>query len=132
METIVVPVRYPLTERSRRTLREGRRLAKDRDGQLIVLHINLYQKSHRTTPSDLKSAIEDEFGYMPRTRYAVRDGFILEETLTQEVLAENPDVVVVGASRGGIIGWLRHYILSEPNLLAHLEQNLDCEIVTVT
>ena len=131
MDTIVVPVRYPLTERSRRTLREGRRIVKERDGQLIVLHINLYHRSHRTTPSDLKDAVEEEFGYMPRTRYAVRDGFILEETLTEEVLAENPDAVVIGAPRGGPIGWIRRFILSEPNIYAHLERNLDCEIVTV-
>lgn len=131
METIVVPVRYPLTDRSRRTLREGRRIANERDGQLIILHVNLYQQSHRTTPSDLKSAIEDELGYMPNTRYSIRDGFILEETLTEEVTAEEPDMVVVGARRGGILGWLRRVILDEPDIVDYLEGELDCEIVTV-
>lgn len=131
METIVVPVRYPLTERSRRTLSAGRRIATERDGQLIVLHVNLYQQANRTTPSDLKSAIEEELGYMPNARYSIRDGFILEETLTEEVKAEDPDVVVVGARRSGPMGWLRRVILDEPDIVDYLEGELDCEIITV-
>ena len=131
METIVVPVRFPLTDRSLRTLREARRIVKERDGRLIILHVNLYQEARRTNPSDLKNAIEEEFGYMPRTRYAVKDGFILEQTLVEEILAEAPDVVVVGARRGGISGLIRRFIYDEPDMIPIIEEELDCEIVTV-
>lgn len=131
MTTVVVPVRFPLTGRSRRTMEEGLRLAEERDGRLIVLHINLYQDGDRTTPAQLKRAIESEFGRLPRARYEVRGGFIIEETLLAEIEAEDPDVVVIGARRDGPLGRLRRVLVDEPDVEPILTSSLECEVVTV-
>lgn len=132
MVTVVVPVRFPLSKRSRRTLREGRRITQERDGRMTVLHINLYQTNRRTTPSELKRTVERELGYMPRTRFAVRDGFILEETLIEEIKAEQPDILVLGEATGGIRGFIRRVLFDEPDIMPYLNDSIDCEIVTVT
>ena len=41
MTRVVVPVRYPLTDDSKRTLGEAIRVAEERDAALTILHVNL-------------------------------------------------------------------------------------------
>jgi len=81
MTLIVVPVRYPLSEHSAATLREAIEISADRDAELSVLHVDLYQHSKNVTRTDLKRAVEREFGELDNVRYVVRRGFLLEETI---------------------------------------------------
>jgi len=69
---VVVPVRYRLSRHSERTLRRAVRVAEERDAELTVLHVDLYQNGRKVTRTDLKRAVEDSVGELDGTRYAVR------------------------------------------------------------
>ncbi len=56
MTLVVVPVRYPLTSHSKATLGEAIRIADERDAELTVLHVNLYQNNDNVTRTELKRA----------------------------------------------------------------------------
>lgn len=132
MKQVVVPVRYPLSENSRATLAEAIKVAADDDADLTVLHVNLYQNGHRVSRSDLKSAVEEEFGHLPRTRYVVRSGLLVEETILDEVAAQEADVVVIGSKQ--VSRWRKMVLrlVDDPNIEHFLRDELDCDIVTVS
>ena len=132
MTLVVVPVRYPLTKHSRATLSEALELAEERDADLTVLHVDLYQDSRGVTRAELKRAVEREFGTYDRVRYVVRRGFLVEETILDEVAAEGADVVVIGAKQVG--RWRRALsrIIDEPDIDTFLREKLDCTVVTVS
>lgn len=132
MPRVVVPVRYPLTPRSRRTLKKAIDIADDEDADLTILHVNLYQLDRNVTRTDLKTAVERSFGQIPRSRYVVRPGFIVEQTILDEIAAEDADIVVVGRAQVGRFRRLLRSVLDEPNVDAFLRREVDCEIITVT
>ncbi|MFC6725612.1 universal stress protein [Halobium palmae] len=131
MTLVVVPVRYPLTSHSLGTLSEAVSVARDRDAELTILHVDLYQNSHDVTRSELKRAVEREFGPLDRTRYVVRRGFLVEETILEEVAAEGADVVVIGSKQAG--RWRRtiRRFLDDPDIETFLKGKLDCTVITV-
>jgi nucleotide-binding universal stress UspA family protein len=131
MTQVVVPVRYPLSENSRATLEEAADIADEQEGALIVLHVNLYQNGERVSRRDLKSAVEGAIGPRKRTRYVVRSGFLVEETILDEVVAERADVVVIG--RKQVSRWRRmvRRLTDDPDIERYLRRKIDAEIVTV-
>ena len=131
MTRVVVPVRYPLTDHSRKTLSEAVSIADERDAELTVLHVNLYQNGKTVRRSDLKRAVERSFGELPNARYAVRTGFLVEESILEEVAAEDADVVVIGHKQVGRWRRMLRRIVGEPDIETYLNQRLSCEIVTV-
>jgi nucleotide-binding universal stress UspA family protein len=131
MARVVVPVRYPLTRRSKRTLSEAFSLARDREAETTVLHVNLYQNGRGITQAELRDAVEAEFGRLPGTQYVVRAGFLLEETIIDEILGENADVVVVGESSSSRRRRLLRRVFSTTDVETALREGLDCSVVTV-
>ena len=131
MTCVVVPVRYPLSEHSRRTLSEAVSVAEERDAALTVLHVNLYHKGRDVSRAELKRAVEREFGSLPQTRYVVREGFLIEETILEEVAAERADVVVIGHKQAGRWRRMLRKLTSDPNVDSYLRQKIDAEIITV-
>lgn len=129
MTLVVVPVRYPLSEHSRRTLETAIEVAEERDADLSVLHIDLYQSNGRVTQATLKRAIEAEFGPLPNAQYAVRSGFLVEETILDEAGLENADVVVIGRKQTSRWRRMIGRITGEPNVGPFLRKQLDCEVV---
>lgn len=131
MTLVVVPVRYPLSDHSRRTLEGGIDLADREDADLTVLHVNLYQRDGRVSRRELKRGVEREFGHLERARYVVRDSFLVEETILDEVAAERADYVVIGRKQVG--RWRRALrgLFDEPDIETYLRDRLDCEVVTV-
>lgn len=131
MTLVVVPVRYPLSRHSIATLSEAIRIADERDAALTVLHVDLYQDSHEVTRTDLKRAVQREFGVQPTARYVVRRGFLVEETILDEVAAEEADVVVIGAKQAS--RWRRtlQRLFSDPDVESYLREKLDATIITV-
>ena len=129
---VVVPVRYPLTPHSKRTLGRAIEVAEERGADLTVLHVDLYQDGGRVTRSDLKRAVEREFGSIPTARYIVRQGFLVEETILDEVAAEAADVVVIG--RKQVSRWRSavRRLVGDPDIEAFLKEELDCQIVTAS
>jgi len=131
MTLVVVPVRYPLTDHSEATLREGVRVAAERDADLTVLHVDLYQNAGGVSRSDLKRAVERRLGGLTRARFAVRRGFLVEETILEEVVAEDADVVVIGSKQAGRWRRMVQKLLSDPDIDAYLRDQLDCTVITV-
>jgi len=129
---VVVPVRYPLTEQSRATLARAIDIATEHEAALTVLHVNLYQNEGGVTSRDLKDAVEATFGSLSNTRYAVRKGFLVEETILEEVVAEGADVVVIGKKQAGRWRQMIRRLIDDPDIERFLEEGLDCEVVTVS
>jgi nucleotide-binding universal stress UspA family protein len=132
MTLVVVPVRYPLSKHSRATLSEALVIAEDRDADLTVLHVDLYQDSRGVTRADLKRAVETEIGAYDRVRYVVRRGFLVEETILDEVAAEDADVVVIGSKQVGRWRSALSRIFDEPDIETFLREKLDCTVVTAS
>ena len=132
MTQVVVPVRYPLTDHSRATLEEAIRIASDENAALTVLHVNLYQNGRQVTRSQLKAAVEREFGRLTNARYSVRKGLLVEQSILEEIAAEEADVVVIGKKQ--VSRWRRmvRRITNDPDIEEFLRDRLDCRVVTVS
>jgi len=132
MTLVVVPVRYPLSEHSEATLRRAIELAEEEDADLTVFHVNLYQDSGHVKRADLKRAVEEVFGRLPNARYVVRSGFLVEETILDEVAGEGADYVVIGRKQAGRWRRMVRSIVDEPDVEAYLREKLDCTVVTAS
>ena len=131
MTLVVVPVRYPLTKHSRQTLAKAIDVARERDATLTVLHVNLYQNGKNVSRTDLKAAVERRFGRLDRVRYVVRKGFLVEESILDEVAAEDADVVVIGSRQASRWRRLLARFADNPDIDRYLRTHLDCEVITV-
>ncbi|MFA9415696.1 universal stress protein [Natrinema sp. HArc-T2] len=131
MSLVVVPVRYPLSKHSRRTLERAIEIARTRDAALTVLHVNLYQNGKKVTRVDLKNAVEKAFGRIERARYVVRTGFLVEESILDEVAAEGADIVVIGSKQASRLRRLFQRFTDNPDIDQYLRRHLDCEVITV-
>lgn len=131
MTRVVVPVRYPLSGPSEATLDEAVRIARERDADLTVLHVDLYQDARGVTRADLKRAVERAVGPIQRARYVVRRGFLVEETILEEVAAERADVVVIGSKQASRWRQMVQRFLDDPDIETFLGEKLDCQVVTV-
>jgi nucleotide-binding universal stress UspA family protein len=131
MTLVVVPVRYPLSSHSTATLAEAIRISNDRGAELSVLHVDLYQDSNHVSRTDLKKAVEREFGELQGARYVVRRGFLVEETILEEIAAEKADVVVIGSKQASQWQRMVRKLLSDPDIGEFLREKLDCTVITV-
>jgi nucleotide-binding universal stress UspA family protein len=132
MQQVVVPVRYPLSARSKATLEEAIGIAEEREAALTVLHVNLYQDSHRITRRELREAVERSFGTISNARYVVRRGLLVEETILEEVVAGEADVVVVGKRQASRWQRMIRRLTDDPDIEQYLKNELDCEVVTAS
>ena len=132
MTLVVVPVRYPLSDHSRATLERAIEVAADHDADLTVLHVNLYQSDGDVTRAELKAAVEGAVGRLDRARYVVRSGFLVEETILDEVAGENADYVVIGRKQTS--RWQRavRRLLDDPDVEGFLRRELNCEVITAS
>ncbi|MEY7852264.1 universal stress protein [Natrarchaeobius sp. A-rgal3] len=131
MSLVVVPVRYPLTKHSRRTLEQAIEVARERDAALTVLHVDLYQNGRKVTRIELKNAVERTFGPLENVRYVVRTGFLVEESILDEVAAEGADAVVIGGQQASRLRRIFRRFTDNPNIDRYLRTHLDCEVITV-
>lgn len=132
MKQVVVPVRYPLSEHSRATLAEAIDIATEAEASLTILHVNLYQNGMRVNRSQLKDAVESEFGHLPFARYAIRSGILVEESILEEIAAEQADVVVIGKKQAGRWREMIRRLVDDPDIEHFLREQLDCQVVTVS
>ncbi|MFT4945853.1 MAG: nucleotide-binding universal stress UspA family protein [Natronomonas sp.] len=131
MTQVVVPVRYPLSDHSRTTLEEAVSIASEEDASLTILHINLYQSGKQITRSQLKSAVEREFGTIPNVRYSVRKGLLVEQSILEEIAAEEADIVVIGKKQVGRWRQMVQRLTDDPDIESFLRSRVDCQVVTV-
>lgn len=132
MKRVVVPVRYPLSYHSERTLKTAITTANEHDAELTILHVDLFQDAKQVTRTDLKKAVESRFGTIQNARYVVRRGFLVEETILEEIAAENADIVVIGKKQVGRLRSTINRIIGDPDIESFLRKKLDCEIVPVS
>lgn len=132
MKQVVVPVRYPLSDHSRATLTEAIEIAEEEDAALTVLHVNLYQNGRQVTRRQLKEAVEAEFGRIPNVRYSIRRGILVEESILEEIAAEDADVVVIGKKQAGRWRKTIRRLVDDPDIETFLREHLDCRVVTVS
>lgn len=132
MTLVVVPVRYPLSRHSRATLERAIEVAEEHDADLTVLHVNLYQNDDNVSRTELKNAVERGFGRLPRTRYVVRPGFLVEETILDEVAEEDADYVVIGRKQAGRWRRMVRRLIDDPDIEGFLRRELDCEVITAS
>lgn len=130
MALVVAPVRYPLSSHSIVTLQTALDLADEHEAELTVLHVNPYHNDDRVTRMDLKRAVEREFGRLDGVRYVVRPGFLVEETILDEIIAEEADYVVIGQKQAPRWRRMVRRLLDDPDIEGYLRQELDCDIVT--
>lgn len=128
---VVVPVRFPLTRHSRATLERAIEVAQARDATLTVLHVTLYQNKGDVTRRELKAAVEQSYGRLPKARYVVRRGFLVEEAILEEVAAAGADAVVIGSKQAGRWRRMVNRVFDGPDLEGALRRELDCEVLTV-
>ena len=132
MSLVVVPVRYPLSKHSKATLEEAVRIADERDADLTVLHVDLFQDNRSVSRVDLKREVESKLGRLDRARYVVRRGFLVEETIMDEVAAEGADAVVIGSKQAGRWRKMLNKLFEAPDVGQYLEDQLDCTVITVS
>lgn len=132
MSLVVVPVRYPLSKHSNATLEEAVRIAEERDADLTVLHVDLFQNNRSVSRVDLKREVEQKLGRLDRARYVVRRGFLVEETIMDEVAAEGADAVVIGSKQAGRWRKMLNKLFESPDVGQYLEDQLDCTVITVS
>lgn len=130
--TVLVPIRYPLTDASARTLDEAaRRAAAEPDAQLLVLHVDPLQGNAKTRASDLYHAVASHVGGVD-TEVLTRRGFFVEEVILEEAEANRADVVVVGADQSAT--WrrlLRRLLRNDPAIGSYLRAETDEETAVV-
>ena len=83
------------------------------------------------TRTELKAAAERAVDVDVDTRYVVRNGFLVEETILDEAAAEGADVVVIGMKQAGRWRRMLRRLFDDPDVDAYLREHLDCEVVTV-
>lgn len=128
--TVLVTIRYPLTEMSCRTLRRAVEIVEQRaDARLVVLHVNAYGRT--VTRRELAESVRWEVGAVEVT-YVVRRGFIFEEAVLEEASSHDDAVGVVG--RGRRNRWhrtLRRLLGLDGDLVTFLREHSDARLDVV-
>lgn len=131
MKRILTPVRFPLNQHSKQTLREAISIAEEHDAHLTILHVDLYHDGRRVHRRQLKRAVEDAFGPLPHARFVVRSAFLVEETILNEVVGERADAVVIGKRQVKRWRSMIRDLIGDPNIERFLRDELDCQVITV-
>jgi len=132
MKQVVVPVRYPLSDHSHATLEEAIRIAREEEAALTILHVNLYHQHRQITRRQLKAEVESHFGTLDNTRYTIRNGLLVEESILEEIAAEDADVVVIGKKQAGRWRRMVRRLVDDPDIEQFLRDHLECRVVTVS
>jgi nucleotide-binding universal stress UspA family protein len=127
--TILVPVRYPLTDKSAQTLAIAGRLANENaPADLRVLHINLYQTGDKTQTKELTDAISATLEDVDAS-VTTRHGFLVEEVICEEAHQIDADIVVVGANQDTLLRKVLNRLLgNSPDIGSYLRENTDNNI----
>lgn len=126
--TILVPVRYPLDDRSRSTLVEAVARARDGEDRLVVLHVDLFQDPSDVDRRDLARAADDVVGDVAAD-YVVRRGFLVEQTILEEAANRDADTIVIGETAvGRLRRAMRRLIGNDPDVEGYLREHLDVAI----
>lgn len=127
--TILVPIRYPLTAESTRTLEYAGELAdREGDAELKILHVNLSHFNQAAHSREINQAIAPIVGeYDPEV--IVQNGFLVEEMITEEALRLNADIIILGGNRRP--RWRRalsRLLWNDPDIPSYLQANVEATV----
>lgn len=131
---ILVPIRFPLTDDSARTLGAAGRLAHDHTpAHLHVLHVNLFQSNGTIKTEEFTRAMSAALDGVDAS-VTTRRGFLIEEVILEEAIHIDADIVVIGANQQTT--WRRllsRLLKTDPPIASFLHENTanDMEIVEV-
>lgn len=129
--TILVPIRYPLTDQNRRTLDRAIELREENGSDLVVFHVDLVQHGPSVRRRDLRTAVRREFGPI-EAEYRVRKGIVLEEAIVDEAAGSEADVIVIGSCHHGRLRkTLRRVFRTYVDLQSVLKEELDVDVEVV-
>lgn len=122
--TILVPVRYPLTAQSERTLAAAGRLTREyAPADLTVLHVDLYQRGRSVQNGEVARAVSSTLDGVEAS-VTIREGFLVEEVILEEATQLHADIVVVGENQQA--GWrniLSRLLRTNPDVSVFLREN---------
>ncbi|MEE8168736.1 MAG: hypothetical protein V3T58_07690 [Candidatus Hydrothermarchaeales archaeon] len=133
MRKILVPLRYPITQRGVRTLKKALEAAPEADTVLIVYHINLLYEDNKITKRMLQREVEEEVpevNALPKVTYSVENSYLLDESILKKISLSKIDTVIMGKSmvprwRRFIKFWSGYKITDE------IKKAADCKVIVV-
>lgn len=129
---ILVPIRYPITAQGAKTLTRARELSDETDvAHIIVLHINLFQRTSHVTRRDVWEAIRPVLKGQPFD-VTIRRGALIESIVLEEVQRHGADIIVIGANQKAT--WrkfLSRLLGNDPDLPSYLRTHTDVDIEIV-
>jgi len=131
---LLVPIRYPLTKNSRKTLEKAVEIKREKSAEnpvtVYILHVDLLQDNKNITRDDLRREVESEFDI--EATYSVRKGFLVEEKILEEAGRRGADMVLIGKSRSGRLRRVLNSLVdTDPDIESFLRDNLDVTIEVV-
>jgi K+-sensing histidine kinase KdpD len=128
---LLVPIQFPMTEDSIRTVSQAMDLANQLDDpHIYILHVNLAYRGKPVKRPELQRSVEAAVGFLPHASYHVRDAQLLEEAIIDEAKQQGVDYVIIGHSQRA--RW-RRALATRLNMTVDLEsflpQHLDAEVV---
>ncbi len=132
MSKILVPLRFPITERGKKTLGKVLAVSGPEDSLLIIYHVNLLYEEERVSKKQLKTAVEKvipEFNDKKIT-YSVENSYLLDESILKKISTGRIDAVIMGKSmlprwRKFIKFWSAHKISEE------IKNAAECKVIVV-
>lgn len=123
--TILVPIRYPLTNHSVRTLGAAGRIAQQHTpAEIRIFHANLYHKGKSIRAEELTKAISSTLDEITASVTSTQ-GFIVEQMILKEAKQINADIVVIGTTQKAVWRRLLSRLLgNEPDIGTFLGENL--------
>lgn len=131
--TLLLPVRYPLTATSTRTLQyAAERLEQTSNADFRVLHVNLLYRDGTARPAEIARAIEPFVGqYDPDV--VVRRGMLVEGIISEEAARFGADLIILGDDDRP--WWRRAFgrlLWSDPDIATHLRTQTESRIEIAT
>lgn len=131
---LLVPIRYPLTKNSRKTLERAAEIKHEEDTEkpvnVHILHVDLIQDSKEVRREDLRREVGSEFDF--DAVYIVRRGFLVEETILEEAGRKGVDMVLIGKTRSSRLRRVFDRLINNnPDIETFLKDNLNVTIEVV-
>lgn len=130
--TILVPIRYPVTAHSAKTLARATDLATEyEEAHIVVVHINLVQHPTAATRQELYQAIKPMMNGHS-IDISIRHGAIVEECILDEAHLRGADIIVIGANQKA--RWRRYLsrlLGNDPDLHSFLQTHAEADIDVV-
>lgn len=129
---ILAPIRYPLTKASIQTLSFANDLfASTNNGEIYVLHVNVFQNGDKTRQGEIQQAISPLFEECTPI-VVTRNGFLVEEIISTEASELGADIIVVGKNRTPKWRRLVSKIMgNEPAVESHLRERTNATVEVV-